>query len=192
MPPKPKFTRREIIQTAIDITRKEGFDSISARVLGKKLGSSSKPIFSVFENMEEVVTETLKAAKNEYNQIIQIALSQQHPFKNVGTQYILFAKKEPKLFQWLFMTEQNKEKDLTGILPLIDENYEKILASIQEEYPVSKPTAEELYRHLWIYTHGIAALTATKVCDFSREEISRMLTEIFVSLFKKIKKEKTE
>ena len=90
------------------------------------------------------------------------------------------------------MTEQNKEKDLTGILPLIDENYEKILASIQEEYPVSKPTAEELYRHLWIYTHGIAALTATKVCDFSREEISRMLTEIFVSLFKKIKKEKTE
>ncbi len=45
MPPKPKFTRKEILQAAIDITRKEGFNSISARVLGKKLGSSSKPIF---------------------------------------------------------------------------------------------------------------------------------------------------
>ena len=192
MPPPCKFTKEEIIQASLNLVRESGVGARTARTLGARLGASSKPIFSIFENMEEVVTETLKAAKNEYNQIIQIALSQQHPFKNVGTQYILFAKKEPKLFQWLFMTEQNKEKDLTGILPLIDENYEKILASIQEEYPVSKPTAEELYRHLWIYTHGIAALTATKVCDFSREEISRMLTEIFVSLFKKIKKEKTE
>ena len=71
MPPKPKFTRREIIQTAIDITRKEGFDSISDRVLGKKLGSSSKPIFSVFENMEEVQTSVVAAAKEIYNQYIQ-------------------------------------------------------------------------------------------------------------------------
>lgn len=192
MPPPCKLAKEEIIQASLNLVREAGIGAVTARALGARLGTSPKPIFTIFENMEEVIAETLKAAKNKYNQLIQVALGQKHPFKNVGTQYILFAKKEPKLFQWLFMTELNKEKDLIGILPLIDENYEKILASIQEEYPVSKPTAEELYRHLWIYTHGIAALTATKVCDFSQEEISRMLTEIFVSLFQEIKKEKTE
>ena len=52
VPPKCKFTREEIIQAALDIAKKEGIVSITARSLGAKLGSSSKPIFSVFENME--------------------------------------------------------------------------------------------------------------------------------------------
>ena len=63
MPPKCKFTRSEIIQAALDIARTQGISYITARALGTKLGSSSKPIFSIFDNMEEVQTEVKKAAK---------------------------------------------------------------------------------------------------------------------------------
>ena len=51
MPPKCKFTRSEIIQAALDIARTQGVSYITARALGTKLGSSSKPIFSIFDNM---------------------------------------------------------------------------------------------------------------------------------------------
>ena len=86
MPPKCKFTRKEIIQAALDIARTEGIASINARALGAKLGSSSKPIFSVFENMEEVQTEVQKAAKALYAEYVRVGLEQELAFKGVGTQ----------------------------------------------------------------------------------------------------------
>ena len=192
MPPKCKFTREEIIQTALDIAKSEGTAFITARSLGTKLGSSSKPIFSVFENMEEVQAEVQKAAKALYAEYVQVGLHQELAFKGVGTQYILFAIKEPKLFQLLFMSEQSQKPSVAGILPIIDESYDQILQSVQNGYGLGKKDAENLYRHLWIYTHGIAVLCATNMCSFTAEEISRMMTEVFVSLLKEIQGGKTE
>ena len=38
-----------------------------------------------------------------------------------------------------------------------------------------------------IYTHGIASLCATNMCRFTEEEISKMITEVFISLLKEEK-----
>ena len=187
MPPKCKFTREEIIQAALDIARTEGIASINARALGAKLGSSSKPIFSVFENMEEVQAEVQKAAKALYAEYVRVGLEQELAFKGVGTQYILFAIKEPKLFQLLFMSEQTQKPSVSGILPIIDESYKQILLSVQNGYDLDKENSERLYRHLWIYTHGIAVLCATNMCSFTAEEISGMMTEVCKSLLNTIK-----
>ncbi len=190
MPPKCKFTREEIIYAALSITRTEGAAAVTARALGAKLGSSSKPIFSVFENMEEVQAEVLKAAKALYAGYIQVGLKQNPAFKGVGTQYILFAINEPKLFQLLFMTEQPQKPSVSGILPIIDESYDKILQSVRDGYGLGEKDAENLYRHLWIYSHGIAVLCATNMCSFTAEEISGMMTEVCRSLLKEIKSSK--
>ena len=190
MPPKCKFTREEIIQSALDIARSDGTSAITARALGAKLSSSSKPIFSVFENMEEVQAEVLKAAKALYAEYVQVGLHQEFAFKGVGTQYILFAIREPKLFQLLFMSEQSKKPSVSGILPIIDESYEQILLSVQKGYGLDKEDAENLYRHMWIYTHGIAVLCATNMCSFTAEEISRMMTEVCRDILKEIKGDK--
>ena len=85
------------------------------------------------------------------------------------------------------MIEQAQIPGLLGVLPLIEESYEKILLSIQDDYGISEQLAEKLYRHLWIYTHGIATLCATKMCRFTGDEISSMLTEVFTSLLKNIR-----
>ncbi len=190
MPPKCKFTREEIIKAALDLTREEGINALTARALGTKLGSSPKPIFTVFENMEEVQAEMQKAAKALYAEYIQVGLHQKLAFKGVGTQYIIFAIKEPKLFQLLFMSEQPHKPPVAGILPIIDESYEQILQSVQNGYGLGEKDAENLYRHLWIYTHGIAVLCATNMCSFTAEEISGMMTEVFVGLLKEIKSDK--
>ena len=192
MPPKCKFTREEIIQSALEIARSEGVSAITARALGAKLGSSSKPIFSVFENMEEVQAEVQKAAKALYAEYVQIGLHQEEAFKGVGRQYILFAIKEPKLFQLLFMSEQPQKPSVACILPIIEESYDQILQSVQNGYGLGEKDAENLYHHLWIYTHGIAVLCATNMCSFTAEEISGMMTEVCKSLLKEIKGDKTE
>ncbi len=189
MPPKAKFTKDEIIEAAVGIVREEGFSALTARVLGARLGSSARPVFTVFQGMEEVQQAVIRRAKEIYGEYVEKGLSDDIPFRGVGTQYILFSIREPKLFQLLFMKEQKKMPELSGVLPLIDDNYGKILLSIEQSYGLKGPSAERLYRHMWIYSHGIAALCATGMCRFTGEEIKGMLAEAGKGILKNMKGE---
>lgn len=187
MPPKAKFTRDSIIQAGLDMVRENGMEALSARALGAKLGSSARPIFTVFQNMEEVQEEVKKSAKSIYAGYVRKGLEQELAFKGVGTQYILFSIQEPKLFQLLFMSEQKQPPEVANVLSMIDDNYKDILLSVQNGYHLSEKKAEQLYRHLWIYTHGIATLCATNMCIFTPEEINRMIVQVFKGMLEEIR-----
>lgn len=181
MPPKAKFTREEIIETAFQMAREEGIDKITARELGNRLGSSARPIFTVFESMEEVKAEVLTRAKKVYGQYVADGLQQELAFKGVGMAYITFAIEEPKLFQLLFMSAVEERTGVQNILPQIDASYEDILQSVQK-YVDSKEAADMIYQHLWTYTHGIATMCATGLCSYTMEQIGERLTQVFTGL----------
>lgn len=188
MPPKAKFTREEIIAAALQITREKGIEAVTARELGKRLDSSARPIFTVFQNMEEVIGEVILAAKEIYKQYVYEGLKEEPAFKGVGMAYIKFAMQEGKLFQLLFMHEQEEAQGIENILRNIDDNFDRILESVMVPYGLKREEALNLYQNLWIFTHGIAMLLATKVCRFTQEKISTMLTDVFIGLIKEIKK----
>ena len=189
MPPKAKFTKQEIVDAAFEITRRDGFDALTARSLAAELGSSPRPIFTVFNGMEEVQSEVKAAATKLYEQYEDEGMSGENAFKGSGTGYIRFAAEQSKLFQLLFMKERNGVPDLESVLSVIDNYYEKILHSVEEVYGFSRETAKEIYQHMWIYSHGIASLIATNVCAFSNEDISKMLTDVCSSIIRKYKAE---
>lgn len=188
MPPKAKFTKEEVISAALAIVREKGKDGLTARELGAKLSSSARPIFTLFSGMDEVMQETERAAREVYNGYVREGLKAEKPFKGVGTAYIRFAAEEPQLFRILYMSEVNSP--ITSILPEIDENYPAILKSITDTYPLSHENAEKLYEHLWVYSHGIATMCACSSCAFTKEDISRMLTEVCSSLIKSLLEKK--
>lgn len=190
MPPKAKFTREEIVAAALDMTREKGIEAVTAREIGKRLNSSARPIFTVFQNMEEVLQALTEEAKAVYKSYIEEGLQEEIAFKGVGMAYIKFAIKEDKLFQLLFMREQEQTRDIKHILPAIDDNFETIIQSVMVPYNLKREDALRLYQNIWIYTHGIATLCATKVCRFTLEEISERETEVFTGLLKKMKEEK--
>lgn len=184
MPPKAKFTREQIVAAALEIVREQGMDAVTARELGARLGSSARPIFTVFSSMEEVMEEVVLAAKACYKEYIDRGLAEEMPFKGVGRQYIRFAKEEPELFKVLFMTgKENIRESFAGIMAE-DDNYERILKSVQEPYHLTAERAKRIYRHLWIYTHGIAVLFASGMSSLSEKEINDMISEIFIGLMK--------
>lgn len=187
MPPKAKFTKEEILSAALDIVRSKGIDALTARLLADALNSSPRPIFTVFAGMDEIVREVILKAKSLYAEYVRRWLTCVPQFKGVGVQYILFAIEEPKLFQLLFMNERGSVPPLCEVLQLIEDSFEEILASITNAYGFDRDTALRLYYHMWIYSHGIATLCATKMCSFTADDISRMLTEVCASLIKKIK-----
>ena len=189
MPPKAKFKKEEIVSAALEIVRENGPEALTARSLGDRLGSSARPIFTVFESMKELQNSVIAAVNELYNSFVDEGMKEDIPFKGVGKAYIRFAAEYPKFFQLLFMREQESVPDINNILGLIDKNSEKILSSISETYGLDANQSRELYAHMWIYSHGIAVLIATKVCAFTADEVSRMLTAVCGNLIEKIKKE---
>lgn len=188
MPPKARFTQEQIVDTALTIVETDGFERLTARNLGEKLGSSARPIFTAFDSMDEVVERTIERANEVYSQYVNEGLKEEIPFKGVGMSYIRFATERTQLFRLLFMKQNKQIRDMNTILRGIEINYNKILSSVTDNYDVDVKTAEKLYLHIWLYTHGIATLIATKMCPFTIGEISQMLTDVFISLLARAKR----
>ena len=62
MPRSYMFTKEQVLDAAIELTREKGFSAVSARSLGEQLGTTSRPIFSHFENMADVQKGIIGAA----------------------------------------------------------------------------------------------------------------------------------
>ncbi len=185
MPPKVKYEKSQIIDAAVQLVRESGFENLTARRLAGKLGCSVCPIFTVFKSMEEVADGTMAAIRRIYDGYVAEGLKSKPAFKGVGQQYIAFAASEPKLFETLFMRKQ-ADIPYDKILASIEDNYNAILQSIEDEYGLDEAKSKQLYLHMWIYTHGIAALCVSGMCSFRAEEMGDMLTQCFKGMIKEI------
>lgn len=182
MPPKAKFTRKEIIQVALDITRVEGIEAVTAREIGRRLNSSARPIFTVFDNMEEVQKEVIFEAIRLLRGDFQTSKEYIPEFKRFGMMMIQFAKDEPKLFQLLLMRESPNKKNYTEMIEGLGADTQYCIEILQRDYGLSEKMSKKMLNQLWLHSYGISVLCATKMCSFSEEEISQMLSEVFMGL----------
>lgn len=106
MPPKAKFTKKEIIDAALQIARTRGMEAITARDVAAQLGVSTRPIFTYFSTMEEVRREVYASAERLYGERIARGLQNRRPFLGVGVEYLRFAQEEPQLYRILFLTRR--------------------------------------------------------------------------------------
>ena len=179
MPPKFKFTREQIVAAALEVTRKNGLAGLTARGLAAELGSSAKPIFGLFQNMEEVQSEVVSAANTLYQFYIQKGMEDNKfpPYKASGIAYIQFAKEEKELFKLLFMRDRTDEK--------IEENREEIrpiLDLIMKNLGIDENEAYFFHLELWLYVHGIATMIATNYLEWDIEFIDKALTDAYQGL----------
>lgn len=181
MPRSFLFTREQIVQAALELTREGGIDAVTARALGARLGTSTKPIFGLFRSMEEVQHEVLTAADAVYHDYLRAHMAQGNypPYKASGMAYIRFAKEERELFKLLFM------RDRTGEMPAEDPQLEEIYRLISEKTGLSAEAARALHLEMWVFVHGFATMVATSYLDwFAWDEalISRALTDAYRGL----------
>ena len=178
MPPKCKFTKKDVVQAALDMTRESGISSVTARALGERLGSSSRPIFSLFQSMQEVQEEVIKAAGDLYQDYLKrdMAAGEYPVYKASGMAYIRFAKEEKELFKLLFM------RDRTGEQITEDETVRPIIQIIMKNTGLSEQEAALFHLQMWVYVHGFATMIATSYLEWDSDTISRMLTDEFEGL----------
>lgn len=187
MPPKPKFTKEEIIAAALRVISRKGIDALTAQALGQELGSSARPIFTVFRNMEEVHQEVRIAALKHFEQFAEKAIHYTPAFKQFGMQMILFALEEPHLYQLLFMEGDGQTHRFEEVFTNLGEPAGVCIGILQKEYGLTEAEAMALFRHVWIYTYGVGSLCATGMCRFTEEEINDLLGQDFMAMLFRIK-----
>lgn len=192
MPPKFKFTKEQIIEKAIELVRIGGIEALTARELASTLGTSVKPIFTAFENMEQVKEKVKDRALEIYYEHLSDYTDYTPAFKRHGMQFIKFAKIEPELFKLLFMQKAPPDFNFENSIETLIGGGLGILDVVMEKYNLKREEAKKLFKIMWLEGYGIAAQIALGVCAFSEEQISEMLSITFIGALNTIKSGKSE
>lgn len=185
MPPSVKFTKDEIVNAALQVVREKGTAALTTRQIAAVLGVSTRPIFTYFQNMQQVQEAVRQAAQALYHSYIKKGLEQVHPFIGLGEQYIRFATQEPELYRLLFLPlapgSENKAMEE------MERTQNLVLEFLQQIYQLDEAAAKRFFRDVWLVAHSLAALIVTNCCPYSPEEIRQILTSVSLSVCKACK-----
>ena len=185
MPPSVKCITEEIVNAALQVVREKGTAALTTRQIAAVLGVSTRPIFTYFQNMQQMQEAVRQAAQALYHSYIKKGLEQVHPFIGLGEQYIRFATQEPELYRLLFLPlapgSENKAMEE------MERTQNLVLEFLQQIYQLDEAAAKRFFRDVWLVAHSLAALIVTNCCPYSPEEIRQILTSVSLSVCKACK-----
>lgn len=181
------FKKEDVLNITYEIAKKEGFESINARKIAAKLNSSVHPIFKHFKDMEDLKKAVYEKIYAKYQEYMSIKDNEKYAYKKMGLSYIKFAKDYPEFFKIIFMqkTDLNAEDFV-----MADKIGDDVIKKGQILTGLSFEEQKEFHIKVWIFTHGIACLVATKTVEFSDEEISELLGNTVLEMLKGFKMER--
>ncbi len=181
MPPKVKITKKDIVNTAVELVKKSGTQSINARNIASVLNCSTQPIFSNFKTMDDLKLEVLKKADELCQEYMQkeVERGEYPPYKANGMAYIRLAKEQKELFKFLFMRDRSNEtfSDHSNLT----DNMESLVHS---NTGLDGDDKKLFHLEMWAYVHGIAVMFATDYVNLEWELVSKMLTDCYLGLKK--------
>lgn len=190
MPPQKKYSKEDILKTSLHIIETEGENKLNARKLAKALGCSVQPIFHNFTSMEELNKEIYNNIYEQYTKTLEDAAKiETQSYKQIGLAYIKFAAEHSEYFKMIFMKETNLnfENFFASGIPI-----DYIINAGMKLTGLTYEEQKEFHKKVWIFTHGIACLLATRTIKFSKKEIEELLSKTVIEMIKGYKLQKGE
>ena len=153
---------------------------MTARNLAQELGCSTSPIFTAFDNIEEIKLAVRKAASAAFLEYEEGALDFVPAFKEYGMRLVRFAKEEQNLFKMLFL---NPEAAQDGL----DAQASACVDAFVNDYGLTEEQAMILFSQTWTFSCGLALLNASGAEALSDQEISDQLSRQFISVLSFLK-----
>ncbi len=173
------YSYQQIVNAAFQLLRTDGWNAVTARAIAREIGSSTMPIYSRVESINDLEKELRERARQQLR-CYQKGCYTEDPLLNAAFGYILFARDERFLFRFLYLDRpENLQQGVTSVMP------ENFVAEFGDESAAAKALAgldgasqEILVRYTWIFTHGLAMLVNAGALDAnSDEEILQLLTD---------------
>ena len=185
MPPIRKVQREDIVNISLEILKNESMESLNARRIAKELNCSVQPIFYNFENMDDLKTAVFNKIYSIYLEYMNKGSKEENAYKGMGLAYIRFAKDYPNYFKTIFMNKTDLTPD---VFIDNDDMGNNIIKYGMEFTGFDYETQKDFHLKVWIFTHGLATLVATKTVKISDEEVEKLLEETVMEMVTGIKR----
>lgn len=172
---KTQITKDLILETALQMLIREGYNSINVKTLAAEIGCSTQPIVWHFENMTgfrraffEYCIEYAKRQFTVWNGSLDDLLAE------TARGYITIACNMPHLFRFVFVDNKDECKNSDVVQKLQLDNTKKIIRLLCAEKGLTEPQAASFLMNYEFYIHGIASYTASGFVNYPEEEIIGM------------------
>ena len=156
---KTKITKDTIINCALKLLIRDGYESVNVKTVAKEAGCSTQPIAWHFENMDNLRRELTDAAFAYASRLS--APADENPVKafvNIGKAYVDMAFDAPNLIRFVVSSDKgrNYEGEFIGVFDRA--RSESMVRSLAETMKVSEKDVRFFMETGVIYAHGLAML----------------------------------
>ncbi len=170
---KKRISKELILGKSIKFIQIYGVDKLSARTLAKFMNCSTQPIYSYFENFDEVINKSLDLTYNFMQEKYLTNNYSDEIFLNIGLGYIDFVIKEKTLFYFLYLSKYSKYNFTSNDSKLND--FYNIACKDKNVQKYDKEVFLNIYNEISIYTQGLAIILYNKPNSFTFDEVKEKL-----------------
>ena len=176
------ITKENIVKGAVKLINDNGWLNLNARSLAKHLGISTKPLYRIYNNMDEIKKDVLIEINRQYDEFINSKIDSKKALLTLCIAYVEFANDYKNLFCSLFLSDNLKWKKIEDVF---DEKWnQSTIINLVNKHGFSFEEAKELFLHMWLYSNGLATLKATNQIKLDEEKIMIRLVKIYKNLVK--------
>jgi len=172
------FTREDVIKAGLAVMDTDGVDNLSARRVAEEMGASTAPVYSNFQNMDDLVMAVKQAA---VGLLLELTLEKhtENAFLNMGVGVLEFARRHPRLYVALFLQANDDCEAGPGVMAELLERM-AVLPDLEKLKPVERII---LLRKVATFTHGLA----TQVCSglppgIKWDDLLHLLDEVGIAI----------
>lgn len=176
--------KRVLLEVAIHLLKKEGYQSLSLRKIAKLAGVSQSAPYRHYNDLEELyadiasdgfklLTNKLKKVKTRYSKYPLLQ------FRESGIAYVEFAIKNPDLFQIMYGNQILSHSKYEFLIQSEEEAFlilKNILMECKEQGLIKTNEIEQASMSAWTMVHGLAVLLAGKQVMFRNIDLKNAKT----------------
>ena len=171
------ISKDNIVKGAVKIVNQTGWTSLNARGLAKELGISTKPLYRVYNSMDEIKEDVYKEIYRQYDEFINSRIDSKKALLTLCIAYVEFAQEYKNLFISLFLSNNLKWKEINNVL---DEKWnQSTIINLVNKQGLSFNEAKTLFINMWLYSNGLATLIATNEITVDSKEILVKIVRVY-------------
>jgi AcrR family transcriptional regulator len=185
MPPKQRFSPKDVIEAAFQVVRKQGWGGFSARTIANELNSSTRPIYDYFNSMENIEAEVVKKILAYFVDFLSRERTGDK-WLDQALGYVFFASEEKHLFRCI-----NDEKHTPFQRQFARQHWIQLGEELNTDDRFADLSVESMHKiraARWIMIHGLSYLISNGWFKPPKTENSILSKEMGYTLGEFLKK----
>lgn len=175
MPPKPKVNRTEIIAAARALLEEGGPSLVTARAVADRLKVSTRPIYSLFNSMDEVLEAIIPDLEAELNAHMAASWTG-NGLADRGIGVLIYGRDHPAALEYFLSTRESRGQLTRG--SRMHQEFIEALRTSEGVESLEDADLECILTKLEIFTQGLLNAMRVGAATMANDDIIKFTNDI--------------